>query len=84
MKKILKEQKIKNAVWTKGESGNYLQVIFPLETGNFCEELLKILHDFGIGKKFNSVVSVIPCSLYYKNEDGFENLGSGEEKPVYS
>lgn len=78
MRKILDEQKIKNAVWTKGEHGDYLQVIFPSEAGTFCERILTILNEYGIGQRLNSVVSVIPCSLCYKNQNDCEKLESGE------
>lgn len=77
---ILEEQKIKNAVWTKGESGNYLQVIFPLESGNQCEGTLAVLNQYGIGQRLNSVVSVIPCSLYYKDEEDSDKFGLNEEE----
>lgn len=77
----MKQQKIKNASWFAGQNENYIQVVFPMESGN-CEATLAFLNEYGIGQRLNSVVSVIPCCLYYKESECWENseLKENEEK----
>lgn len=65
---VLKKFKIQNAVWCSGESGHYYQVFFTVGSGDCCEEILRHLNDSGIGVRLNSVVSVLPCTLYYQGK----------------
>ncbi|XP_059488873.1 uncharacterized protein LOC132204399 [Neocloeon triangulifer] len=71
---VLSKLKIENAVWCPGKNNNFYQVIFSTGSGEPCEECLQCLQDCGIGQKYSSVVSVIPCSLYYE--------GQSEESPT--
>lgn len=57
----------------------FFQVIFSLESGNICEELLQVLRTFGIGSRYQSSISVIPCALYYK--DNYD-IQAGTEKEI--
>ncbi|CAH0584404.1 unnamed protein product [Chrysodeixis includens] len=61
---------IKNAAWNSTKDDKFWQVLFSLETGNLSEELLQVLKTFGIGSRHQSSVSVLPCALYYKSNDG--------------
>ncbi|PSN37429.1 hypothetical protein C0J52_19036 [Blattella germanica] len=67
LERVIKKMKIENAVWCAGESGRYYQVFFSVSSGDHAEEeILRHLKEMGIGNKFNSVVSVMPCTLYYQ------------------
>lgn len=64
LKDTLTNFKISNFTWNVSTSNKYIQVIFPLESGSKCEEVLDTLETNGIGKTLNSVVSVLNCSIY--------------------
>nr|CAD7588085.1 unnamed protein product [Timema genevievae] len=68
LKELLSKQKIENAVWCDGSQGDYIQVSFAMSPGEQCEELLRQLSECGIGRRLNSVISVLPCSLCYREE----------------
>ncbi|KAJ9597349.1 hypothetical protein L9F63_011789, partial [Diploptera punctata] len=78
LEKVLNKLKIENAVWCAGQNGQYYQVFFSVDSNVRCEEILQHLSDCEIGTKFNSVVSVIPCTLYYHGKD--DKLLSGSTK----
>lgn len=61
--------KINNAIWVLTNSKNFLQVTFPVESRTRCEKLLNVLKSHQIGKTLGSIVSVIPCSIYYHEDD---------------
>ncbi|XP_060520655.1 uncharacterized protein LOC132698534 [Cylas formicarius] len=65
---LLKELEIIHSVWTQTEDGNYYQVIFSIENEK-CEDILENLRDSDIGKKLQSKVSVIPCTIHYKGSE---------------
>lgn len=48
--------------------------MFPVESRDRCEELLEALKVNKVGRRFHSVVSVLPCSIYCHASAG------GEEK----
>lgn len=79
LEKILQELKIHNAVWCMGRSSRFYQVLFSIESGDPCEEALQKLAERGIGVLLNSVVSVLPCVLYYQ---GSEKSGAGSEEDL--
>ncbi|PSN37428.1 hypothetical protein C0J52_19035 [Blattella germanica] len=54
---------------TKGQQG---KVFFPVGAGDPCENCLHCLTEMGIGIKYNSVVSVVPCTVFYKAIDDYE------------
>ncbi|KAL4711999.1 hypothetical protein ACJJTC_003666 [Scirpophaga incertulas] len=49
--------------------GNYQQIIFPLPTGDQCENMLHCLTQLGIGVRYKSVVSVLPCNVVHSAVD---------------
>ncbi|KAK3921056.1 hypothetical protein KUF71_010271 [Frankliniella fusca] len=65
LQKILKDLKVKNDVWCVGREGR-IQVLFTIESPEACEEALQKLAGSGIGVLLNSVVSVLPCTLFYQ------------------
>lgn len=65
---ILNDLSITNSTWCKRDQDNYFQVIFSIDCGNKCDEILKIFKQNQIGYKHNSIVSVLPCSIQYNSE----------------
>lgn len=62
--------KISNDVWIVTKNENYFQITFSVESRTRCEKLLNALKAHHIGKKCGSIISVIPCSIYYyENEE---------------
>lgn len=53
--------------------------MFPLECGNKCEEILETFKENIISRCKNSVVSVIPCNLFYQSSSAVD---SNEEEDV--
>ncbi|XP_018336185.1 uncharacterized protein LOC108744740 [Agrilus planipennis] len=77
LKNILEKLNIDNASWTLCENDTYWQVVFPSKSGWQCEEILEALKDNKIGRRCRSIVSVIPCNLYY-HSDSETNRNSEE------
>ncbi|XP_055382116.1 uncharacterized protein LOC129612499 [Condylostylus longicornis] len=69
MEKVLEELlfklEIDHVTWSSDKRGYYYHVVFPLPAGEPCETTLHCLTELGIGTKFNSSVSVLPCSVSY-------------------
>lgn len=66
---IVERLDIKNAAWSTTKDDKFWQVTFSIESGNLSEELLQVLRTFGIGSRYQSSVSLVPCALYYKSND---------------
>ncbi|XP_059053752.1 uncharacterized protein LOC131848023 [Achroia grisella] len=81
---IIQRLDICNATWTKTRDDQFWKVIFSLESGNLCEELLQVLRTFGIGSRHQSSVSVIPCTLYYKSSKNDKQPTTEQEKLWHS
>ncbi|XP_046993930.1 uncharacterized protein LOC124606011, partial [Schistocerca americana] len=62
---LLKKLGIEHVVWCKDKVGNYFEVFFPLGAGDPTENCLHCLTELGIGKKHNSIVSVVPSNVFY-------------------
>lgn len=69
---VLKEMKIYNSVWDMSSNKKFYQITFPVESRGRCEEILNVLKYQKIGRKFGSIVTVIPCNIYYCEEDDEE------------
>ncbi|XP_061714978.1 uncharacterized protein LOC133523422 isoform X2 [Cydia pomonella] len=66
---VLTQLGIDNATWTSTRGDKYWKVLFSLESSDVCEELLQVLGKFGIGSRFQSSVSLVPCALHFKAAD---------------
>ncbi|XP_063363110.1 uncharacterized protein LOC134651926 isoform X2 [Cydia amplana] len=66
LSEVITQLGIDNATWTSTRGDKYWQVLFSLESSDVCEELLQVLGKFGIGSRFQSSVSLIPCALHFK------------------
>ncbi|XP_011502410.1 PREDICTED: uncharacterized protein LOC105365851 [Ceratosolen solmsi marchali] len=72
---LLKKLKIDHVFWYKDRADMYYEVIFPVASGDSCENCLHSLAEFGIGIRMNSIVSVLPtqCTLRgLKNIDVYD------------
>ncbi|XP_063382399.1 uncharacterized protein LOC134668855 isoform X2 [Cydia fagiglandana] len=69
LSEVITQLGIDNASWTSTRGDKYWQVLFSLESSDVCEELLQVLSKFGIGSRFQSSVSLIPCALHFKAAD---------------
>ncbi|XP_067004263.2 uncharacterized protein [Anabrus simplex] len=69
LEELLKKLEVEHVVWCRDKNSNYFQVFFPVGAGDPCENCLHCLTELGIGKKLNSVVSVVPCSVFYQGSD---------------
>lgn len=53
---LLTKLEIEHAVWCADKNGNYYEVIFPVPSGDPCENCIHCLTELGIGIKLNSIV----------------------------
>lgn len=70
---ILKQMEVQNATWSS-KYDKFQQIMFSLDSVEWCKEILQILQANNIGKKFKSSVSVIPCTVYYQEDENEEEL----------
>ncbi|XP_046466532.1 uncharacterized protein [Neodiprion pinetum] len=73
---LLKRLKVEHVVWCKDKGNLYYEVIFPIPSGDPCENCLHSLTELGIGVKMNSIVSVIPTQCTY---NGMGNMLATKE-----
>ncbi|XP_012267637.2 uncharacterized protein LOC105692775 [Athalia rosae] len=73
---LLKRLKVEHVVWCKDKANLYYEVIFPIPSGDPCENCLHSLTELGIGVKMNSIVSVIPTQCTY---NGMGNILTTKE-----
>lgn len=66
--------KISNYTWLEVDGGNFYHIVFSVETGNRCDDLIHSLSDWGIGQREGSSISIIPCALYYDPTSGREEF----------
>ncbi|KAG8224455.1 hypothetical protein J437_LFUL003178 [Ladona fulva] len=64
LEELLNKLQIDNVTWYKCKNENFYQVMFPVPAGDPCENCLHYLSELGIGKKLNSIVSVVPCNVF--------------------
>ncbi|KAM3966356.1 uncharacterized protein ACR2FA_012665 [Aphomia sociella] len=83
LSEIIERLDIFNSTWTTTRNDQFWKVIFSLESGNLCEELLQVLRTFGIGSRHQSSVSVIPCTLYYKSNRNDEQPTLSEQEKMW-
>lgn len=75
---LLIKLEVEHVSWTHDKLENYFQVIFPAASGERTETILHCLIELGIGKRYNSSVSILPASVSYdatndtSNEDDFK------------
>ncbi|KAL0871799.1 hypothetical protein ABMA27_004284 [Loxostege sticticalis] len=65
LQELLNKLNVEHVVWMSDKAGNYFEVIFPLPTGDECETMLHCLTQLGIGVRYKSIVSVLPCNVVH-------------------
>ncbi|KAK8771143.1 hypothetical protein V5799_025612 [Amblyomma americanum] len=66
----LEELGVDDAVWCSRSSDKVYQVMFPCESGEDTDLVLKSLNSRGIGLDAGSTVGVVPCAIFYQGGDG--------------
>ncbi|XP_044766424.1 uncharacterized protein LOC123322545 [Coccinella septempunctata] len=79
LEEIIDSSNITNAVWSG--KGDYVQVMFPLESQQQCESILHKFNENDIGKACDSAVSVLPCCIHYFGQKPNEKDPSTKKKP---
>jgi len=82
LEEILKKLEVEHAVWCSDKNGCYYQVSFLVGAGDRSENCVHCLTEMEIGIKYNSVVSVVPCTVYYEgiNEEDEDKEEFPEKK----
>nr|XP_037272980.1 uncharacterized protein LOC119164880 [Rhipicephalus microplus] len=65
----LEELGVEDAVWCSRSSDKVYQVMFPCESGEDTDLVLKSLNSRGIGLDAGSTVGVVPCAIFYQGGD---------------
>lgn len=86
MKVIIREKKITTAAWMDTNKGKGHQIMFSLESGNKCDDVIYLLSSWGIGERFNSTISITSCTLFTERqkeeeEKSSETNGGGKDGP---
>ncbi|XP_049959356.1 uncharacterized protein LOC126475493 [Schistocerca serialis cubense] len=77
LKNLLDKPEIQGSAWHTCHRENYKQVSFSVVHGKKWEKILKQLSRSGIGSKYGSTMSVIPCSVFC---DRVEHLYSQKQQ----
>lgn len=67
LRDILVKVRVKNAIWIKSDNKKLYQIHFMVENGHRQENILQMLREYGIGIREGSIVSMIPCSVFYRS-----------------
>lgn len=78
LQECLDQLGIDDAVWCSRPSDKYYQVYFPCEAGEDTDLVLRVLTARGIGSDKSSTIGVVPCAVFYRDED---EAGSVEDAP---
>ncbi|VVC39852.1 Protein of unknown function DUF389 [Cinara cedri] len=71
---ILSSFQISNSVWNLSHDNRCHSVTFSIASNEYCEHILDLFMENGIGMKFNSVVVILPCSLYYQDPESAQSV----------
>ncbi|GAB6028925.1 hypothetical protein CHUAL_004721 [Chamberlinius hualienensis] len=75
----LKKLNIEASTWTTSADGKYMQVLFPCESQERCEEILSEFYRNGIGRHKESSVSLLPCSVFNKGNEELNIQMNGKD-----
>lgn len=76
MKVIIREKRITTAAWMDTNKGKGHQIMFSLESGNKCDDVIYLLSSWGIGERFNSTISITSCTLFTERQNEEEEKSS--------
>uniref|UniRef100_A0A182NGL2 DUF389 domain-containing protein n=1 Tax=Anopheles dirus TaxID=7168 RepID=A0A182NGL2_9DIPT len=64
LKTIITEKRIHTAAWIETDKGNGFHIMFSIESGPMCDDVIYMLSSWGVGQRFNSTISITSCTLY--------------------
>lgn len=76
MKVIIEEKRIYTAAWIDTNKGKGHQVMFSLESGSKCDDVIYLLSSWGIGERFYSTISITSCTLFTEEHKEEEDNSS--------
>ncbi|XP_067124246.1 uncharacterized protein [Centruroides vittatus] len=81
LKQCLNKLEIQDAVWSTNKENTYHQIYFPCGPGLRSDFVLRTLMEKGIGVRSGSTIGVVPCAVFYRDEDldSDEAISSDEE-----
>ncbi|KAH7976556.1 hypothetical protein HPB52_016121 [Rhipicephalus sanguineus] len=79
----LEELGVEDAVWCSRSSDKVYQVMFPCESGEDTDLVLKSLNSRGIGLDAGSTVGVVPCAIFYQGGDDAKTDDHEEEASTF-
>lgn len=78
MTAIVQKKKLRRVTWQPTRNDDGHQILFSIENGNRCDDLIRLLSEWGVGEREGTSVSVLPCSLYH--EPIIENKEAQQEE----
>ncbi|KFB43073.1 AGAP008879-PA-like protein [Anopheles sinensis] len=64
LKTIINEKRLHTAAWIETDQGNGFHIMFSIESGPICDDVIYMLSSWGVGQRFNSTISITSCTLY--------------------
>lgn len=64
LKTIINEKRLHTAAWIETDKGNGFHIMFSIESGPICDDVIYMLSSWGVGQRFNSTISITSCTLY--------------------
>uniref|UniRef100_A0A182Q8K0 DUF389 domain-containing protein n=1 Tax=Anopheles farauti TaxID=69004 RepID=A0A182Q8K0_9DIPT len=64
LKTIITEKRIHTAAWIETDKGNGFHIMFSIESGPICDDVIYMLSSWGVGQRFYSTISITSCTLY--------------------
>lgn len=83
MKEIVREKKLYTAAWIETNKGRGYQIMFSVESGTKCDDVIYLLSSWGVGERLNSTISITSCTLFteqpQEEESSSEVNGSSKD-----
>ncbi|XP_040161850.1 uncharacterized protein LOC120899743 [Anopheles arabiensis] len=80
LKTIIQEKRIHTAAWIETDKGNGFHIMFSIESGPICDDVIYMLSSWGVGQRFNSTISITSCTLYSQPPEVTEEPGEDGAK----
>ncbi|XP_049536884.1 uncharacterized protein LOC125951848 [Anopheles darlingi] len=77
LKTIIAEKRLHTAAWIETDQGNGFHIMFSIESGPICDDVIYMLSSWGVGQRFNSTISITSCTLYSQPPE----IGEQPEEP---
>ncbi|XP_053673725.1 uncharacterized protein LOC128723985 [Anopheles nili] len=77
LKTIINEKRIHTAAWIETDKGNGFHIMFSIQSGPICDDVIYMLSSWGVGQRFNSTISITSCTLYSQPPEVTEDQEDG-------